>query len=206
MVEHWSEKPGVDSSILSLGIFFASAFEFGIRFRGLNYLFAHAHCRGSPRPLRSRPNSKSSQKICLLFNQRKRSLEFAQISLFCVWRAVGARAKKSKNATIYLIKRPIYIPNGFYMSITIEEIRKIAKLAKMEITDKEAEAYARQLGNVLDWVEELKRVDTSSPNAVYEQAAAKTHDDTPVIFENADKITRAFSEKENSLLKVKKVL
>ena len=92
------------------------------------------------------------------------------------------------------------------MSITIEEIRKIAKLAKMEITDKEAEAYARQLGNVLDWVEELKRVDTSSPNAVYEQAAAKTHDDTPVIFENADKITRAFSEKENSLLKVKKVL
>ncbi len=92
------------------------------------------------------------------------------------------------------------------MSITIEEIRKIAKLAKMDITDKEAQDYARQLGSVLDWVEELKSADTSSQNAVYEQAAAKTHGDIPVIFENADKISRAFSEKENGLLKVKKVL
>ena len=42
MVEHWSEKPGVDSSILSLGILFLRNLPHFVVAQGLEYLGATA--------------------------------------------------------------------------------------------------------------------------------------------------------------------
>ena len=42
MVEHWSEKPGVDSSILSLGILFRLKLAHFVVVQGLEYLGAAA--------------------------------------------------------------------------------------------------------------------------------------------------------------------
>ena len=45
MVEHWSEKPGVDSSILSLGILFRLKLLHFVVAQGLEYLGATAPLR-----------------------------------------------------------------------------------------------------------------------------------------------------------------
>lgn len=46
------------------------------------------------------------------------------------------------------------------MEITKQEVEKVAKLARLEITPAENEAFARQLSQILTHVEKLKQYDT----------------------------------------------
>ena len=47
------------------------------------------------------------------------------------------------------------------MALSEEEVRHVAWLSRLELTDDEVRLYARQLGKILEYVEMLKRVDTS---------------------------------------------
>jgi len=47
------------------------------------------------------------------------------------------------------------------MRLTIEEVRHVAELAKLRLSDEEVEQYAGQLSAVLDYAESLLDVDTS---------------------------------------------
>ena len=91
------------------------------------------------------------------------------------------------------------------MSITIEEIKKTARQAKFYITDTEAELYAAQLAPVLDWAAQLQSVDTSAIKETAPNTAPLRADDA-VLNPAAKDIVAAFNDKENNLLKVKKVL
>ena len=44
--------------------------------------------------------------------------------------------------------------------ITTDEVRHIAKLAKIKLSDKDAEKFTSQLGNILDFFGQLQEVDT----------------------------------------------
>ena len=46
------------------------------------------------------------------------------------------------------------------MSVTNEQVRHIAKLARIGMTDAEIEALGPELNNILGWVEQLGEVDT----------------------------------------------
>ncbi len=46
--------------------------------------------------------------------------------------------------------------------ITIKDVEHVAKLARLELTEEEKELYARQLGDVLKYVEQMNEVDTSN--------------------------------------------
>lgn len=46
------------------------------------------------------------------------------------------------------------------MSVTNEQVRHIAKLARIGMTDAEIEALAPELNNILGWVEQLGEVNT----------------------------------------------
>lgn len=46
--------------------------------------------------------------------------------------------------------------------ITTEEIRKIAALAHLEITDAEVELYTPQMQSIVEYVEQLNELDTES--------------------------------------------
>jgi len=46
------------------------------------------------------------------------------------------------------------------MSITRDEVRRIASLANLEFGDQEQERFTRQLGAILDYVAQLDRLDT----------------------------------------------
>jgi len=44
-------------------------------------------------------------------------------------------------------------------SLSIDEVRKIARLSSLELTDNEAEVFAEQFSTILDYFELLKTVD-----------------------------------------------
>jgi aspartyl-tRNA(Asn)/glutamyl-tRNA(Gln) amidotransferase subunit C len=46
--------------------------------------------------------------------------------------------------------------------LTIEEVRHVAELAKLRLTEAEIEQYAGQLSAILEYAERLQEVDTSS--------------------------------------------
>lgn len=48
------------------------------------------------------------------------------------------------------------------MSITIEQIQHIAKLARLEITEDEATSYHTQLSAILDFFQSLQEIDTEN--------------------------------------------
>lgn len=53
------------------------------------------------------------------------------------------------------------------MPLTVEEVRHIATLARLALTDQEQARFAEQLSDVLDYADRLQAVDTSeiSPTA-----------------------------------------
>jgi aspartyl-tRNA(Asn)/glutamyl-tRNA(Gln) amidotransferase subunit C len=46
--------------------------------------------------------------------------------------------------------------------ITIKDVEHVAKLARLELTDEEKELYAKQLGDVLKYVDQMNEVDTTN--------------------------------------------
>ena len=45
------------------------------------------------------------------------------------------------------------------MSLTRDEVKNVAELARLELTDDELTAMTRQLGSILDYVAQLQRLD-----------------------------------------------
>jgi aspartyl-tRNA(Asn)/glutamyl-tRNA(Gln) amidotransferase subunit C len=48
------------------------------------------------------------------------------------------------------------------MSVDIQTVKKVASLARIAISDDDAERLAPELSNILGWIEQLGEVDTSS--------------------------------------------
>jgi aspartyl-tRNA(Asn)/glutamyl-tRNA(Gln) amidotransferase subunit C len=47
------------------------------------------------------------------------------------------------------------------MALSHEEVRRIAELARLDLTDDEVSLYAGQLSNILDYFQKLQQLDTS---------------------------------------------
>ena len=52
------------------------------------------------------------------------------------------------------------------MSVDTATVKKIASLARLAITDEDAQRLAPELGNILHWIEQLGEVDTSGVEPV----------------------------------------
>jgi aspartyl-tRNA(Asn)/glutamyl-tRNA(Gln) amidotransferase subunit C len=65
--------------------------------------------------------------------------------------------------------------------ITLDEVRHIARLARLRLTAEEERRFADQLSAILDYAERLKRVDTSGvpPTAGVQELEAPLRPDTP---------------------------
>ena len=48
------------------------------------------------------------------------------------------------------------------MSLDKAAVEKVARLARLKITDEEAEKYGAQLSNIINFVEQLQEVDTDN--------------------------------------------
>ena len=45
--------------------------------------------------------------------------------------------------------------------ISTEEVKHVAKLARLELTDEEVNKYSQQLGSILEYVDQMNEVDTT---------------------------------------------
>lgn len=50
------------------------------------------------------------------------------------------------------------------MTLTNQDVKKIAKLARIEITSAEEDKFKTQLNNIFQWIDQLKEVDTDAVN------------------------------------------
>ena len=45
--------------------------------------------------------------------------------------------------------------------ITTDNVKHVAKLARLELTEEETEKYSKQLGDILKYVEQMNEIDTT---------------------------------------------
>ena len=98
--------------------------------------------------------------------------------------------------------------------ISKQEVRRIAKLARLGLTEKEVKLFQKELSSILDYFNSLKKVDTSKVKPVFRSAekllrkkpekAEKSRPESRPE-KNQSKLIKAFPEKEKSYLKVKPI-
>jgi aspartyl-tRNA(Asn)/glutamyl-tRNA(Gln) amidotransferase subunit C len=52
------------------------------------------------------------------------------------------------------------------MSLTQKDIEKIAGLARIKVDETEIDTIAQQLNGIIDWIDQLRNVDTSSVDTI----------------------------------------
>jgi aspartyl-tRNA(Asn)/glutamyl-tRNA(Gln) amidotransferase subunit C len=90
-----------------------------------------------------------------------------------------------------------------------DQVQKIANLARIEITDAEAEKYSKELSDILGFVEKLNEADTDVVEPIAHITGAKNviREDKIVEYsdETKENIIKNFPEKKDRFDKVKAV-
>jgi len=95
------------------------------------------------------------------------------------------------------------------MKLSKEEVEHIAKLARLELGPEEVERFQSELANILDYVSQLKEVDTTGvePTAQVTGLLNNLRNDVSVASDSAtrERLLSAFPDREGDYLKVKTV-
>lgn len=93
------------------------------------------------------------------------------------------------------------------------DIKHIAKLARIELTEKEEKQFERELSSILDFINQLNKVDTSKIDPAYQITGLVNsfredvyRKDFEVTGELKEKLIEQSPQKENGFIKVKSVL
>jgi aspartyl-tRNA(Asn)/glutamyl-tRNA(Gln) amidotransferase subunit C len=94
------------------------------------------------------------------------------------------------------------------MQVDEKTVRRIARLARIKITDAEAEGLEKELTQILEWVEQLDEVDTKNvePMTRVVPIALKKRADKVTDGEKADDVTANAPLKEDHFFVVPKVV
>ena len=94
------------------------------------------------------------------------------------------------------------------MHVDEATVRRIARLARVKITDEEAKGLEGELSSILDWVEQLKEVDTDNvePMTRVVPISLKKRDDEITDGEKADEIVANAPMSEDDFFVVPKVV
>ena len=94
------------------------------------------------------------------------------------------------------------------MTIDNTIVKKVGKLAKIKIKESEEEKLIQELNNILDWVDELKKVDTSGVEpmlSVFNESIKMREDKVKQNF-SSEMVTKNSPEKQSSFFVVPKVV
>ncbi|MBU2580094.1 MAG: Asp-tRNA(Asn)/Glu-tRNA(Gln) amidotransferase subunit GatC [Alphaproteobacteria bacterium] len=94
------------------------------------------------------------------------------------------------------------------MHVDEATVRRIARLARIKITDAEAKGLEGELSSILDWVEQLKEVDTENvePMTRVVPISLKQRDDVVTDGEKAAEIVANAPMSEDDFFVVPKVV
>jgi aspartyl-tRNA(Asn)/glutamyl-tRNA(Gln) amidotransferase subunit C len=94
------------------------------------------------------------------------------------------------------------------MSVSSQQVRHIAKLARIGMTDAEIEALVPELNNILGWVEQLGEVDTDGvePLATVIDLKLRLRDDAVTDGNIRDAVLANAPEAQHGFFAVPKVI
>ncbi len=92
--------------------------------------------------------------------------------------------------------------------LTKEDVLKITKLSRIALNEEEVEKFQKQLSTVLDYVDELKKVDTEGIAEVFEVTGLVNvqREDKVVDHGNREEILSQAPETKDGYFKVKAIL
>lgn len=93
--------------------------------------------------------------------------------------------------------------------ISQKDVEHIAKLARIELTEKEKEKFSNELSLILDYINQLNEVDTKDVEPTSQVTGisnALRSDESVNDLNNQDKIIKGFPQRKETLLKVKAIL
>lgn len=94
------------------------------------------------------------------------------------------------------------------MQVDAATVRRIARLARMKVSDEEAKGLEGELSGILEWVKQLDEVDTSSVEPMTRVVAQdlKMRDDVVTDGEIAADVTKNAPQTEDNFYVVPKVV
>ena len=94
------------------------------------------------------------------------------------------------------------------MSVTVKDVEHIAKLARLEFTDPEKQEFTHQLNEILAYVEQLNKLETSGVEPLAHVVELKNvfRDDEVVEGLSAEEALRNAPSKSERFFKVPKVI
>ena len=94
------------------------------------------------------------------------------------------------------------------MEVDEDTVRRIARLARIKVTDAEAKALEGELSGILDWVKQLDEVDTSGvePMAAVVSTSLKMREDRVTDGGIADAVVANAPAREDHFFVVPKVV
>jgi aspartyl-tRNA(Asn)/glutamyl-tRNA(Gln) amidotransferase subunit C len=94
------------------------------------------------------------------------------------------------------------------MAIHADEVRHIAHLARLQLTEEEQARYAEQLSAILDYAARLQEIDTSHipPTATVLDLHAPLRPDEPRPSLPLDRVLRNAPQREDDMFRVPRVL
>jgi aspartyl-tRNA(Asn)/glutamyl-tRNA(Gln) amidotransferase subunit C len=94
--------------------------------------------------------------------------------------------------------------------ITRKEVKHIAKLARLGLTEKEIEKFQKELSKILDYIEKLKEVDISeiepTGHSIEINNVMREDEINQKIKTKSEKLLALAPERKNGYLKVKSIL
>jgi aspartyl-tRNA(Asn)/glutamyl-tRNA(Gln) amidotransferase subunit C len=94
------------------------------------------------------------------------------------------------------------------MEVDEDTVRRIARLARIKVTDAEAKALEKELSGILDWVKQLDEVDTSGvePMTAVVSTSLKMREDRVTDGGIADAVVANAPAREDHFFVVPKVV
>jgi aspartyl-tRNA(Asn)/glutamyl-tRNA(Gln) amidotransferase subunit C len=89
-----------------------------------------------------------------------------------------------------------------------EQVRKVAHLARLELTEAEEEQFTRELGSILEYVEQLQELDTDNvpPTTRAIDVSNITRNDKLETYPNRESLLDNAPEQDGDYFKVPKIL
>ena len=94
------------------------------------------------------------------------------------------------------------------MTIDREEVKKVANLARLNITEAEEEAFTTQLNSILDYFGQLSQLDTTDvpPTTRAIETSNITRTDKLTPFPDKEELLKAAPEQQGDFFRVPKII
>ena len=94
------------------------------------------------------------------------------------------------------------------MTIDREEVRKVANLARLNITEAEAESFTTQLNSILEYFDQLSELDTTdvAPTTRAIETSNITRADELTPFPDKEELLKAAPEQQGDFFRVPKII